>query len=244
MALLIVESHPGVTHRRVARPQGMTVLRFASFAATVLLVALGVWVAGGWISDDFRVSMALTAAWFALAAVACVAVAWRARLLRLPVLLGYALSAVAIGAYLAATTLRDRVVDEQVVTATPAPAAAGAATRAPARDVELLRARFRSHEHATRGDAAVVRLADGRRFATLTGFATSPGPDLRVRLVPGASADGGAPGNVDLGPLKGNRGDQQYAIPAGVRIGGRTLVIWCRAFSAPFGSARFQGTAA
>jgi hypothetical protein len=123
----------------------MLALRPLSLPATALIVALGVWIAGGWISDDFRVSMALT---------------------------------------------------------------------------------------------AVVRLADGRRFATLTGLMTSPGPDLRVRLQPGDSHDGGAPGAVDLGRLKGNRGDQQYAIPPGVRVGGRTLVIWCRAFSAPFGSAR------
>jgi Electron transfer DM13 len=56
--------------------------------------------------------------------------------------------------------------------------------------------------------------------------------------VPGDTSDGGADGNVDLGALKGNLGDQQYAVPAGVRVSGRTVVIWCRAFSAPFGSAR------
>jgi hypothetical protein len=217
----------------------MTVLRFIALPATAALVAIGVWVTGGWLSDDFRVSMALTAAWLAIAAAGCAVMAWRVRALRAPVLLGYALSAVAIAVFLGVTTLRDRVVDERVVTAAPATAAA-ADDPSPARPVELLRARFRSHEHTTRGTAAVVRLADGRRFATLTAFATSPGPDLRVRLVPGDSAAGNAAGNVDLGALKGNRGDQQYAIPAGVRVAGRTLVIWCRAFSAPFGSARLS----
>ena len=218
----------------------MTLLRFTALPATAALVAFGVWVTGGWISDDFRVSMGLTAAWLAIAAAGSAAVAWRVRPLRIPVLLGYTLSAAAIGIYLGLTTLRDRVVEERVVTGAPATAAPAPGTRAPARAVELHRAPFRSHEHETTGTAAVVRLADGRRFATLTGFATSPGPDLRVRLVPGNSPAGDAAGTIDLGALKGNRGDQQYAIPAGVRVAGRTLVIWCRAFSAPFGSARLS----
>ena len=216
----------------------MNILRLLAVPATAALVAIGVWVTGGLISDDFRVSMALTAAWFAVCAAVCAAVAWRVRPLRVPVLAGYALSATAIGLYLGLTTLRDRVVDERIVTAAPATTAPAAGKPAPARAVELLRARFRSHEHETTGTAAVVRLADGRRFATLTRFSTSPGPDLRVRLVPGDSTAGGAAGSVDLGALKGNRGDQQYAIPARVRVSGHTLVIWCRAFSAPFGSAR------
>ena len=85
-----------------------------------------------------------------------------------------------------------------------------------------------------------MRLADGRRFLTLTAFTTSRGPDLRVRLVPGDSSDGGAKGAVDLGALKGNRGDQQYRLPAGVQLAGRSVVVWCRAFSAPFGSASLR----
>jgi Electron transfer DM13 len=48
---------------------------------------------------------------------------------------------------------------------------------------------------------------------------------------------GGADGSIDLGGLKGNRGDQQYVIPANADTAGRTVVIWCRACSAPFGSA-------
>jgi hypothetical protein len=220
------------------------VLRIAAVPATAAVVLLGIWVAGGVISDDFRTSMALTAAWFGLAACGCAIVAWRVRALRAPVLIAYAVTAVAAGGYLGLTTLRDRVVDERVVTGVPQAGAAGmprtgrVAAEEPAVPVEVARGRFRSHEHATRGRAAVVRLPDGRRFLTLTSFATSPGPDLRVRLVRGDSADGGAEGNVDLGALKGNRGDQQYEIPQSARVGDRTVVIWCRAFSAPFGSAR------
>ena len=101
---------------------------------------------------------------------------------------------------------------------------------------------FRSHEHATTGTARVVGDTDGRRYLTLTSFSTSPGPDLRVRLVPSDSFDGGADEAVDLGALKGNRGDQQYAIPRGVNVNGPRVVIWCRAFSAPFGSAELRQT--
>ena len=210
----------------------------AAVPVVAALVLFGVWVAGGVISDDYRASMALTAAWLLVSGATCVAVTRRVRPLRVPVLATYVLTAGAVGAYLAATTLQDRVVDEQVVTAAPGPAAPPArGQEAPARAVELASGRFRSHEHATSGRAAVVRLADGRRFLTLTAFATSPGPDLRVRLVP----DGGAGGAVDLGALKGNRGDQQYRLPTGARLAGGSVVIWCRAFSAPFGSAVLRG---
>jgi hypothetical protein len=223
-------------------PQLRSVYRSLLAIPTVAVGFLfGVWVAGGVISNDFKTSMALTAAWFLLSGAACLLVAWRSRALRVAVLGTYVVTAGTVGAYLGLTTLRDRVVHERVVTAAPATAApkpAPATGRSVPAAVEVARGRFRSHEHATTGEAAIVRLADGRRFLTLTSFETSPGPDLRVRLAPGSSFDGGANGAVDLGALKGNRGDQQYAIPRGVDAAGGTVVIWCRAFSAPFGSAR------
>jgi hypothetical protein len=209
-------------------------LSIPAVAATVLA---GVWVAGGVISSDFRTSMALTAAWFALAGAACVAIGVRSRRFRLPVVGAYLVTAALAGGYLGLSTVRDRVVDERVVTAASRPAGASEGER---RNVQVAVGRFRSHEHATRGTARVVRLTDGRRFLTLTGFATSAGPDLRVRLAPGDTSDGGAPGSIDLGALKGNRGDQQYALPRRALLAGRTVVIWCRAFSAPFGSAPLQ----
>lgn len=208
-------------------------LRLLSVPVVAVTLAAGVWVAGGVIAHDFRLSMALTAVWLALCALACGMIARRFRALRVPVVVSYVATAGAITAFLGLTTLGDRVVHERVVRGEPA---AGSRPR----NVELLRGSFRSGEHETSGAAAVVRLADGRRFLTLTAFRTSPGPDLRVRLVPGASDDGGAAAAVDLGALKGNRGDQQYRIPANVSVSGRTAVIWCRAFSALFGAARLR----
>ena len=93
---------------------------------------------------------------------------------------------------------------------------------------------------AERGEGVYLYDTDGRRYLTLTSFSTSPGPDLRVRLVPGDSFDGGSEGAIDLGALKGNRGNQQYAVPRGTDVSAHTVVIWCRAFSAPFGSATLR----
>jgi hypothetical protein len=211
--------------------------RLLAIPVVAALVVAGVWVTGGVISNDFRVSMALTAVWFAASGAVCVVVALRSRPLRFPVLGGYLVTAALVGGYLGLSTLRDRVVDERVVTAAAPAAIEPESQSAEPRNVQLAVGRFRSHEHETNGTAKVVRLADGRRFLTLTRFATSAGPDLRVRLVPGDTSDGGVSGSIDLGALKGNRGDQQYELPRRADLGGRTVVIWCRAFSAPFGSA-------
>jgi hypothetical protein len=216
-------------------------LRLLAFPAVVAVVLAGVWVAGGAVTNDYRASMALTAGWMLAAGAGCAAVAIRHRAYRAPVAGAYAMAALAASGWLGWSTLDDRVVDEEVAVGMPLPRAAPdqppaaeAMTRA-ARNVELAAGRFRDAEHATNGRAAVVRLAGGGRVLTLTGFATSAGPDLRVRLAPGA--DGGADRAIDLGALKGNRGDQQYRLPRGATVTGRTVVIWCRAFSVAFGHA-------
>jgi Electron transfer DM13 len=201
--------------------QQMLLSRLPAIPIVVGVVAAGVWVAGGLLTNDFRASMALTGLWFGATGLACVLVARRSRSLRVPVLASYFVTVVLIGGYLGLSTVRDREADERV--------ASGA---------ELARGGFRSAEHHTQGTAAVVQTAGGDRYLTLTGFETAAGPDLRVRLVPGDTTDGGADEAVDLGALKGNRGDQQYRIPDDVSHEGQAIVIWCRAFSAPFGSAR------
>ncbi len=184
---------------------------------------LGVWVAGGLISDDFRVSMALTAVWFAL--VGAAVVFGTRGTLRIAAIASYLVTVAAIGGYLLYSTVHDRVVDETVVVA----GTAGSELRASGTFVSLA--------HDAEGTARVVRLAGGEHKLTLTGFSTAAGPDLRVRLVAGRPSDGEGPSN-DLGALKGNIGDQQYDVPADVDLARySTVVIWCRAFSVAFGQA-------
>jgi hypothetical protein len=197
--------------------------RWLAAPAVAVIFVLGVWVAGGLITNSFRAAMALTAAWMIGFGVACLAVAIRHRTLRVPVLGAFVLTAAAVVAFLAWTTLRDRVVHERL--------AAG---------VELRAGRFRSLEHSSHGLDSIIRLSDGRRVLTLREFSTSPGPDLRVRLVLGRSSNGGSHGALDLGALKGNKGDQQYALPPTADARYQTVVIWCRAFSAGFAGATLQ----
>jgi hypothetical protein len=203
-------------------------------AAVAAVTLLGVYVTGGVLTNDFRLSMALTAAWFALAGAACLLVARRSRLLRWPVLGAYVVTAGACGLYLASTTVVDKEVHERV--AAPAPVTSGSS--AP-RNVLLRSGAFEPVAHGARGTARVIRLARGGRVLTLTGFDVAAGPDLRVRLAAGRARDEGDVGDtVDLGALKGNRGDQQYAIPADVDVRRhRTVIVWCRAFSVLFARA-------
>jgi hypothetical protein len=208
---------------RIARALGLAI---AAGAATVA----GVFVAGGVITNDFRLSMALTAAWFLGAGAISLASFKAGRAIGIPIFAGYLIAATATGGYLAATTLVDRTVNETVVTGMPASALPAAREEAPV-NVEESRGRFVSAEHTTTGTARVIRMPNGRRVLTLTNFETAAGPDLRVRI-----------GDRDLGALKGNRGNQQYDLPDGFKPRGRTVLIWCRAFSALFGSARLENS--
>jgi hypothetical protein len=229
------------------RRSGLRLLKAIALAAAALATTIaGVFIAGGVITNDFRLSMALTAVWFILAGATALASFKAGRSTGIPILAGYLIAATAMGGYLASTTLVDRTVNETVVTGTPAsqmPAPAPADPQDPAepqpepRNVEETRGTFVSGEHTTTGTARTIKLANGQRVLTLTGFETDAGPDLRVRIVPGDNTDGGADGAVDLGALKGNRGDQQYDLPDGFKPREHTVVIWCRAFSALFGSA-------
>lgn len=103
---------------------------------------------------------------------------------------------------------------------------------------------FRSLEHATSGTARLLELTDGSIFLRLEDLDTSNGPDLRVYLseIP-ASDDWHAYGDrfIDLGALKGNRGDQNYVIPDGTDLSRyRSAVIWCRRFTVGFGVAGLE----
>jgi hypothetical protein len=129
-----------------------------------------------------------------------------------------------------------RVNEALVADASAQPRASGDAPAA------ILSGAFHSVAHETRGTATVHQLAGGRRVLRLTDFATSNGPDVRVYLVAAADAGDNATvtraGFVELGKLKGNEGDQNYDVPAGLDLSRyRAVTIWCRRFGVNFGTA-------
>jgi hypothetical protein len=103
---------------------------------------------------------------------------------------------------------------------------------------------FVSLEHDTTGAAVLIELSNGSRVLRFDDLDTSNGPDLRVYLSeqpPGLGAGEYGEDAVDLGPLKGNIGDQNYSIPEGVDLTRvRTAVVWCRRFTVAFGLAPLE----
>jgi hypothetical protein len=132
-------------------------------------------------------------------------------------------------------------VDQRVHEAAPQVAAAPAKVEA--------EGRFHGVAHRGEGKAQVSRLADGRRMLRLTEFETSNGPDLRVYLV---AADDAADSDtvkrsefLEVSPLKGNVGEQNYELPAGVDLAKyRAVTIWCKRFGVNFATAPLARPAA
>lgn len=107
---------------------------------------------------------------------------------------------------------------------------------------KLASGQFHNGAHETKGTAAVFQLADGKKTLRLTDFATSNGPDVHVYLVAANDAKDAETvtkaGFIDVGSLKGNLGDQNYDLPAGVDLAKyRAVTIWCKRFSVNFGTA-------
>ena len=90
--------------------------------------------------------------------------------------------------------------------------------------------------------ATIYQLGEGKRILRLTNFATSNGPDVHVYLVAASDATDSTTvkkaGFVDLGSIKGNEGDQNYDVPAGVDLAKyQAATIWCARFGVNFGTA-------
>ena len=101
---------------------------------------------------------------------------------------------------------------------------------------------FHGLAHETKGVATVHQLADGKRLLRLTNFETSNGPDVHVYLVAAEVTKDDATvkeaGFIDLGSLKGNKGDQNYAVPAEADLSKyKSVSIWCARFGVNFGAA-------
>jgi hypothetical protein len=96
--------------------------------------------------------------------------------------------------------------------------------------------------HTGTGSVKIIELEDGKRILRIEDLDILNGPDLRVILSPSALVeDDGAYDDgvfVDLGPLKGNMGNQNYDIPPEIDIDDfATVAIWCRRFNVSFNAA-------
>jgi len=91
--------------------------------------------------------------------------------------------------------------------------------------------------HYGRGTAAVYRLMDGSHFVRLEDLETPRAPAVYVYLVPNANQTGPG-GRVNLGPLRGNQGSQNYVIPRDVDVSQfKTVLLWCDRFETPIANA-------
>jgi hypothetical protein len=96
--------------------------------------------------------------------------------------------------------------------------------------------------HQGSGLATIYALEDGSRVLRLEKLDVTNGPDLHVILTPVANPDDRedvmTEGYVDLGKLKGNRGNQNYDIPDDFEIGDEiSVVIYCAPFHVIFSTA-------
>ena len=93
--------------------------------------------------------------------------------------------------------------------------------------------------HRGSGQAIIFSAPGGGHLLRLENLDVTNGPALHVILSPHEDPTRGnevkLPGYADLGPLKGNRGNQNYTIPADVDVSAiRSVVIYCKPFSVVF----------
>ncbi len=105
---------------------------------------------------------------------------------------------------------------------------------------------FHGAAHKTAGRATIYSV-DGKETLRLTNFKTSNGPDVHVVLIAASDAQDNenfldkSVERVELGKLKGNEGDQDYAIPSGTDLSKfKAVSIYCERFNANFGAAPLE----
>jgi hypothetical protein len=223
---------------------GRAVTRPLVVLGVVAGLLAGLWIAAGLLAPTYLTSIVFGVVWFVIASVLLGRAVKRRPELRWWVRGTFLATAAVCAAAFAWTSLRDKTVNEAVPVGVPASSVSSrkpeAAVAARTQNVALAAGPFMvADEGSASGTATLVRRAAGGRVLTLTRFAVNNGPDLRVYLVPGDGKDTGT--HLDLGGLKGNRGNQKYEVPAGADTARyRTVVIWCRAFSVAFARARLQ----
>ena len=125
----------------------------------------------------------------------------------------------------------------------PQPKATAAASAAPAvaaAKPPTAKARtgsFRSLDHEGSGKASIIDVG-GRFVIRFEDLNVENGPDLHVYLskAPGDAKESAFDDDfVNVGKLKGNKGNQNYDVPAGVDVAAYPSgVVWCKRFSSGF----------
>lgn len=101
---------------------------------------------------------------------------------------------------------------------------------------------FHGVAHPTKGTATVYQSGDGSRVLRFTNFRTTNGPNVHVYMVALDDAKDNATVRraefIDLGPIKGNVGDQNYTFGPELDLSKyRAVSLWCKRFSLNFGTA-------
>ena len=89
--------------------------------------------------------------------------------------------------------------------------------------------------HEAKGKAEVISVGD-ISFLRFEDFEVTNGPDLHVYMTNNGDVDSG----IDLGKLKGSKGDQNYAIGGIDTDVYNTAVIYCQPFHVDFASAKLS----
>jgi hypothetical protein len=141
-----------------------------------------------------------------------------------------AVPVIGFGWWLGSPLFLNKTVNEEFPAVSTGPESVPAATA-------LLTGLFEDEDslHRGSGAATVYDLGDGAMSLRLEDFSVTNGPDLFVLLMKDPEGRDTDLGYIDLGSLKGNRGNQNYDIPAGVDLSEyKAAMIYCRAFHVVF----------
>jgi hypothetical protein len=133
--------------------------------------------------------------------------------------------------------VKEVVVLKEVSVAVPAPSEPELISSGGFRDADSF--------HRGSGTATIYRLPDGSHLLRLKDFMVTNGPDLRVLLSwapdPQSRDELQAGGYVHLAKLKGNRGNQNYEIPADIDPSAQgSVIIYCMPFHVIFSVASLE----
>ena len=95
--------------------------------------------------------------------------------------------------------------------------------------------------HKGTGQATVYQLGNGSQVLRLQSLSVTNGPGFHVLLLKDPAGRDKDQGYVDLGGLKGNRGNQNYGIPDGEEVSlYRSVMIYCQPFHVIFSTALLE----